>query len=208
MVNFGLVLLSFASLPAQVTVSPTYPNISTFLWGNTSVNAVGKTSYVKGTGYPYRYLLPKNFNPSVKYPVILFLHGDGESGTDDVLQLSVANNTGNGVLVLVSTANPNNQANYPCFFIAPQKPTGSVWSSNASATAIQNLLQTFETQYAHSFDTTRIYLTGLSDGGTGTYDMPWLLAQSSFLGANPFAAAAPMSASFGYYIARPITSQP
>jgi hypothetical protein len=203
-----LYFIPFTSLPAQVTVSPTYPNINTFLWGNTSVNAVGQTSYVTGTGYGYRYLLPLNYNPALKYPAIIFLHGDGESGTDNVLQLSVQYNTGNGVLALVSTANPNNQQNYPCFFICPQKPIGSIWSSAASATAIQNLLTIFETQYPNSFDKTRIYITGLSDGGTGAYDMPYLLAQSTNLGANPFAATVPMSASFGYYIDRPFSSQP
>ncbi len=204
----GLFLLCLTSLSAQVTVSPTLPDPSTFLWGNSSVNAPGQTSYVNGTGYGYRYLLPQNFDPTVKYPAIIFLHGDGESGTDNVLQLSVQNNTGNGVLALVSTANPNNQQNYPCFFICPQKPVGSIWSSDASATEIKNILNIFETQYPNAFDTTRIYITGLSDGGTGAYDMPFLLAQNHQLGANPFAAAVPMSASFGYYIDRPFSSQP
>src|ERR1700733_11096077 len=132
LLSLVLALLSFTRLSAQVTVTPTYPAISTFLWGNTSVNAVGQTSFVTGTGYGYRYILPKNFNPAVKYAAIIFLHGDGESGSDNISQISAANNTAHGALTLVSTANPDNQTNYPCFFIAPQMPVGADWSSDAS----------------------------------------------------------------------------
>ena len=36
---------------------------------------------------PYRILLPQNFNPSEKYPLVLFLHGAGERGSDNEKQL-------------------------------------------------------------------------------------------------------------------------
>ena len=206
--SLGMLALSATSLFAQATVLPTYPAISTFLWGNTSVNAVGQTSFVSGTGYGYRYILPQNYNPNTKYPVIIFLHGVGEDGTDNVLPLAANNNTANGALAMVSTANPNNQANFPCFFIVPQCPVGTLWSSDAAATQIQNLLKIFETQYPNSFDTTRIYITGLSEGGTASYDMPYLMSQSNHLGYNPFAAAVPMSATFGLYLPRSYSSQP
>ena len=140
--------------------------------------------------------MPKNFNPNTKYPAIIYLHGSGEAGTDNNAQLAASNNTAHGALSLVSTANPDNQTTYPCFFIAPQASSTSLgWSSDAAATAIENLINTFKTQYPKSFDTTRIYLTGISMGGFGVYDLPYLLSQSSYLGSNPFAALAPMSGS-------------
>ena len=196
--GLGLLLLSSTSLSAQVTVAPTLPNVSTFLYGNTSVNAIGKTTFVSGTGYGYRYLTPKTIVAGTKYPAIIFLCGEGEAGTNNTAQLAAANNTGNGVLALVSTANPNNQANYPCFFICPQVAAGVSWSSDAAATQIQKLLTIFETQYPNSFDTSRIYLTGLSDGGTGSYDLPFFMSESTHMGTNPFAATVPMSGQLGW----------
>jgi len=202
-----LFLVSASGLTAQ-TVSPTFPPLTNFLWSNTSVNAVGQTSFVGGTGLPFRYMLPKNFNPNVKYPAILFLHGTGECGTDNNAQLAASGNTAHGAMALVTTANPDNQDNYPCFFIAPQIPVGSNWSNDAVASEIQNLITIFETQYPNSFDTTRLYLTGDSLGGFGTYDLPYLLAQSDHLGANPFAAIAPMSGQLGLFDGRPASTEP
>jgi hypothetical protein len=200
-------LLSASSLFAQ-TVSPTYPPLTNFLWSNTSVNAVGQTSFVGGTGLPFRYMLPKNFNPNIKYAAIIFLHGTGECGTDNNAQLAASNNTGHGALALVTTANPDNQTNYPCFFIAPQIPVGGNWSNDTVAAQIQNLITIFKTQYPNSFDTTHLYLTGDSLGGFGTYDLPYLLAQTTHLGANPFAAIVPMSGELGLFDGRDDSTEP
>ncbi|MFN2439957.1 MAG: phospholipase, partial [Chitinophagaceae bacterium] len=41
----------------------------------------------KGDTMPYRLLLPENYDPAKKYPLILFLHGAGERGNDNELQL-------------------------------------------------------------------------------------------------------------------------
>lgn len=204
----GFVVLSFAQVSAQITVSPTYPPLTSFLYGNTSVNAVGQTSFVSGSGWNYRYITPKNFNSSTKYPVIIYLHGSGETGSDDNSHIAAGNSTAYGALTLVSTANPDNQTNYPCFFIAPQAPVSNNWSTEAAATAIQNLINTFKTQYPNSFDTTRIYLTGSSMGGIGSYDLPVLLAKTNHLGSNPFACLVPMSAEVGYFDGRSATTQP
>ena len=204
----SLLLLLPASLFAQVTTTPTYPPVTSFLWGNTSVNAVGKTSFVSGTGFGYRYILPKNFDPNVEYPAIIYLHSGSENGTDNTQQLTSGNNTAHGSLTLVSTANPDNQTNYPCFYIAPQSPVGNNWSTDSATTAIQNLLTIFKTQYPTSFDTTRIYLTGASDGAIGSYDLPYNLGQSNHLGANPFAAIVVMSGELGYYFPRAIATEP
>ena len=105
-----------------------YPPISSFLYGNTGVNAPAQTNAVSGDGYPYRLLLPPNYNPATHYPLIVYLHGGGEVGRDNVRQLTAGRNTANGGLALVST---ENQSNYPCLFAAPQMSSNS-WYYAAS----------------------------------------------------------------------------
>ncbi|MGV3508741.1 MAG: phospholipase, partial [Sphingobacteriaceae bacterium] len=54
-----------------------------------SVQAQDKSAFTKnlfvlnGDTLPVRILYPKNFDPSQKYPLMLFLHGRGESGNDN-----------------------------------------------------------------------------------------------------------------------------
>lgn len=205
--SLGLIALSSTSF-AQTTVNPTFPPLTAFLWGNTSVNAVGKTAFVTGTGYGYRYITPKNFNANTKYPTIIYLHGSSEAGKDNTAQLTAVNNSGHGSFAMISTANPDNQTNFPCFYIAPQVSPNDNWSTETAATNIQNLINIFKTQYPNSFDTTRIYLTGSSLGGMGAYDLPYLLAQSTHLAANPFAATVPLSGQLGYWDNRAINTEP
>ena len=40
-----------------------------------------------GESLPYRFLLPENYNSKNKYPLLIFLHGAGERGADNELQL-------------------------------------------------------------------------------------------------------------------------
>ncbi|MES2934579.1 MAG: malectin domain-containing carbohydrate-binding protein [Pseudomonadota bacterium] len=159
--------LLLSSLNALAAI--TYPPIDSFLWGNTAVNAVGQTSRVSGNGWGYRYLTPKNYDSSKKYPLIIFLHGSGEgtnSHNDNAAQLTAGGNTGNGALALVSL---ENQQNYPVFFVAPQNSSG-FW--NSGGPYLQAIINTLKTVYPNAIDEDRICLTGLSAGGFGTWDIP------------------------------------
>ena len=158
-----------------------YPPISSFLYGNTGVNAPAQTNAVSGDGYPYRLLLPPNYNPATHYPLIVYLHGGGEVGRDNVRQLTAGRNTANGGLALVST---ENQSNYPCLFAAPQMSSNS-WYYAPSVQAVSNLIVLLETQY--SVDTNRICLTGLSSGGIGSWCLP------PQINPNPFSCIVPLS---------------
>src|SRR5690349_10801987 len=62
----------------------------------------------QGNTLPYRLFIPANYNPLVKYPLVLFLHGSGGSGSDNRKQLT------DQTAPLVFAA-PENQANWPCF---------------------------------------------------------------------------------------------
>lgn len=140
----------------------TYPPASAFLYGNSGVNQPAQSSFVSGTGLPYRLLKPKNYDPAVKYPVIIFLHGQGERGTNNEAQLA---SNANGAMALVSTAGPDNQTNYPCFFVAPHAPATGNWTG--AEVALRAILDTMEQHY--SIDPDRICLTGLSMGALGSW---------------------------------------
>jgi len=133
---------------------------------------------------PYRLARPVGYDANKKYPLVVFLHGSGESGTDNKLQIqkNIGVPTGGSVFTL-----PANQAKYPSFFVAPQAPVGSRdgWRG-IPGQAVLKLITALETEFS-SIDTQRLYITGLSMGGYGT----WTLIED-----NPklFACAVPMSA--------------
>ena len=110
------------------------------------------------TGYmQYRLFVPPNYNPNTKYPVVLFLHGVGEGGTDNLKQL---NNNLNQAGVFVNAAN---QAAFPCLMIAPQSNSGW-WSGTGDQNGIVRRIQA-----EYNIDPARLYITGLSAGGMGTW---------------------------------------
>jgi len=180
----AIILLLF---PVCKATAITYPALNSFLYGNTGVNAPPEKSFVQGPGYPFRILLPANFNPEKKYPVILYLHGGGETGKDNEKHLKAGKNSANGGLALVATAEPNNQADYPCIFVAPQMSVNN-WYNTASVQAIKDLLNLLKTQYPKAVDEDRLYLTGLSSGGMGSWNLP------PQFNPNPFACIVPICA--------------
>jgi predicted peptidase len=102
----------------------------------------------------YQLYLPPGYRAdSRRWPLVLFLHGAGERGND----LSVVTHTG---LPKLAATRP-----FPFVLVAPQVPDGEIWSSSVLAALIDRLI----TELA--IDTNRIYLTGLSMGGYGAWDL-------------------------------------
>ena len=130
-----------------------------------------------GSNLPYRYFVPPGYDGAHAYPLILFLHGAGERGSDNEAQL---NNNANGALSLLGD---EQLALQPIFMIAPQCPTDGWWSGGTLDSAI-GLVD--EVAATYNIDPERVYVTGLSMGGMGTW---------SAITAQPqrFAAAVPMS---------------
>jgi poly(3-hydroxybutyrate) depolymerase len=130
-----------------------------------------------GSNLPFRYFVPPGYDGAEAYPLILFLHGAGERGSDNEAQL---NNDANGAMRLLDD---DNLALQPVFMIAPQCPTEGWWSGGTLASAIGLVDQLSAT---YNIDPDRVYVTGLSMGGMGTW---------SAVVAEPgrFAAAVPMS---------------
>jgi len=143
---------------------------------------------------PYRVLYPENYDKSKKYPLILFLHGAGERGDDNEKQLV------HGARLFLVEAN---RKAFPAIVIIPQCPTGSVWGSAAIDWSTQPLTINFDYNTTpqwplvaanelvkkianeEAVDKSRIYVTGLSMGGMGTFE-------SVFRYPDLYAAALPI----------------
>lgn len=147
----------------------------------------------KTTTLPYRIFIPEEYNSSTLFPLVLGLHGAGEVGTDNEIHIQ-ANR------MATSWADTVNQNQWPCFVVAPQCPTNNRWvdwtwtqgmTFNTDQVPISNELETVNDLLdflirEFSIDTDRIYITGLSMGGYGVWDM---IARFP----SRFAAAVPMS---------------
>ena len=66
-----------------------------------------------GPALNYRLMMPIEYDPMKKYPVVLFLHGAGERGDDNAKQL---------VHGMADFASDENRVKYPAFVIATQCP--------------------------------------------------------------------------------------
>ena len=74
----------------------------------------------EGKMLPYRILYPENYDKSKKYPLVLFLHGAGERGSDNEIQLM------HGGALFVADSN---RKKFPCIVVFPQCPADSSWGS-------------------------------------------------------------------------------
>lgn len=118
----------------------------------------------------YLLYLPKKYEKAEtkKWPLVVFLHGAGERGSD----IKKVKSWGPPRLV-------EKGRDFPFVMIAPQCPNGGFWN-------IDHLLQLIKsTIKKHNIDEDRVYLTGLSMGGFGS----WALAAKA---PEMFAAVAPV----------------
>ena len=122
-----------------------------------------------GRKLPYRLLKPPSLEKGKKYPVLVCLHGSGGRGTDNRKNLS-------GTRASQVIVNPEMVKKFPCFAFVPQCPPKGAWRSGkegrqdyvpVALLALDALLKEFE----EAIDQRRIYVTGQSMGGVGTYNM-------------------------------------
>ncbi len=109
-----------------------------------------------GGGLPYVLYVPRAYDPSKAWPLILFLHGSGESGTDGSRQLTQG-------LPREVMSNPDR---WPFVVVMPQKPSeDSEWERYE----VDVMAILARTRHELSVDVTRLILTGLSQGGHGAW---------------------------------------
>jgi len=127
-----------------------------------------------GETLPYRLLKPKVYDAEQAYPLVVFLHGMGERGSDNVSQLV------NGVSEFF--ASDAAMVRFPAVVIAPQCPDGedmneASWSNWRDETRgitkptrlALEIVEAMREQF--TIDSDRMYIGGLSMGGFGTWDV-------------------------------------
>lgn len=108
--------------------------------------------------YKYRVWLPPHYSKVRRWPVVLFLHGSGERGDDNVRTLAAALP---GLL-------PKFSERYKCIVVIPQCAYGQEWYGEMETQALAALEQAIGEFHG---DRRRLYLTGVSMGGAGTWYM-------------------------------------
>lgn len=116
----------------------------------------------------YRLFIPENYDRRKKYPLVLYLHGGGGRGNDNLKQIE----GGNGYLIDLFTGK-DTQSKFPSFVVAPQSPMEEGWIEDDSITPTRQLRLVFELigdlQRTYSLDPDRLYVSGQSMGGFGTF---------------------------------------
>ena len=137
---------------------------------STSVKVAGDDGQEREVTLRYWLFVPADYSAdeTKRWPLVLFLHGSGERGDD---------------LELVKKHGPpkllDSKPDIPAVVISPQSPTERRWNAAELAKLVEFAANNLR------IDRQRLYVTGLSMGGSGTWS---LLAESPGL----FAAAVPI----------------
>jgi predicted peptidase len=141
------------------------------------------TSYTGGAyrseTFRYRLFKPETMRAGQRYPLLLFLHGAGERGTDNRAQIRY---------LPEYMAHGERRKRYRCFLIAPQCRDDTLWVETPRAfdrsvlrrppgpqmQVVINILDEVVREFP--IDVGRLYLTGISMGGFGSWDLGTRLA--------------------------------
>jgi len=133
---------------------------------------IDKTITLDGQTYAYSVFVPKGYSPDTAWPMILFLHGSGDRGSDGLFPTEIG----------IGRAIRRNRAVCPAIVVMPQCRKGKMWAGEMLEMALRCVEKTAR---EYRLDQRRLYLTGLSLGGNGT----WVLGAEY---AKQFAAIAPI----------------
>jgi predicted peptidase len=188
-----------ASLSATALIGGSVTPVPTLGYtAHTFKNSLGQT-------LRYYLYLPLNYNPQKRYPLVLFLHGGGERERAGYTAIQDQNLVLHVSSIRVWSAeypgvpNPQIQEKWPCFVLVPQLGINQNWVNvnfydgpyhqpeqpSSGLELTKELLDSLQKK-DQSIDPQRLYITGYSNGGAGTWDAiaRW---------PNYFAAAAPIA---------------
>jgi predicted peptidase len=135
---------------------------------------VARTFQGKDIALPYRLLVPRNYDPRRAYPLVIFLHGAGERGGDNAKPLIAG----------VGPWARELSRQRPSFVVVPQCPEGNQWVDTPWAlgsyavdkvtiskplAAVVQIAEALRREF--HIDGRRVFVTGLSMGGFGTWDL-------------------------------------
>ena len=123
---------------------------------STETGFLNRTLTIGADTYRYQVFVPSSYTRSQSWPVVLFLHGGGERGTDGLIQTEVG----------IGSAIRRFADRFQAVVVLPQAHPPQGWTGSNADMALKALDQT-EGEFAT--DKSRVYLTGLSMGGAGTW---------------------------------------
>src|SRR5947209_5892575 len=121
------------------------------------VNAVFKDK--DGSEAPYVVFVPHSYQGDKEYPVILFLHGAGETKGGSKQPVEVG----------IGQAIKKQEKTFPFIVVIPQSQKRTWKADSPDADRALAILATVQKKY--KTDSKRVYLTGLSMGGAGTWSL-------------------------------------
>lgn len=155
---------------------------------NTATGFITKALEVGGKEIKYAVYVPAEYDPASPQPTIVFLNGHGECGTDGLHQIT----QGLGTAVMRSAEE------WPFLVIFPQKQE---FEANWEEEEEMVLAIIEQTREEYNVDASRFYLTGISQGGHGT----WAIASEH---PDLFAAIAPICGWGSEEMAKKLVSMP
>jgi predicted peptidase len=147
MFRFTLLAIVFFLISVSVTVHA----------GDTKTGFVDKVYKDKDAEIKYIVFVPKDYDGKKEFPVILFLHGAGDTGKDGKKQAAVG----------LGKAIRDKKEKFPFITVFPQSQKGGWGANSAEGKRAIAILEEVEKDY--KTDKKRVYLTGLSMGGFGTW---------------------------------------
>jgi len=148
-----------------------------------------KTYESKGDTLKYRIMFPNDFERTRSFPLVLFFHGSGERGEDNESQL-----------IHGSQLFRDSLEKYPAIYVFPQCPKDDYWANvhrpdkgdasrkfeffydDSPNPAMNMVIELVEKLLKKPFvDENRFYVSGLSMGGMGAFELSWRFSVQYFL---------------------------
>lgn len=166
---FAVVAMAAIGVRTSALAAALPPHLEEAITNAAAVTEAKTYTNAAGASLNYRFHAPVRVETGKRYPLILFLHGSGSRGSDNTRHLV------HGWPIISYMIEKKKE----CFFLAPQCPVKQRWRGfekgkltaepSAQMALVLELLD--KTIKERPVDTSRMYVTGLSMGGYGTWDI-------------------------------------